>query len=371
MRIGFDGSRAFSENRTGTENYSYQLLLHLAKIDTENNYLVYLRPGQAVKKGDWPDNFAFKTLNFPRLWTQLGLSLATLIDPIDILFVSAHTLPLLRKPGLKTVMTVHDLGAEYLPAAHQLKQKLYLSFITQVQLKSATKLIAVSKATKDDLVKRVGLKPEKIEVIYEAVEKNVFKSLKNDSLLNLLNKFDVKKEKYFIFIGTVQPRKNLLMLIQAFAREFEGSDLKLLIAGSKGWLSDEIYQEPKNLGIESQVKFLGRVTDEEAVGLLSGAIALTFPSLFEGFGLPILEAFACHCPVITSNTSSMPEVAGDSAILVDPLNTSEISDAMMKITDKKVRERLIEKGLKQLEKFSWEKAAEETLKVLKEAANGR
>ncbi len=373
MLIGFDGSRAFLKDRTGTENYSYQLLLNLSKIDTKNQYLVYLRPGVEVKKGDWPENFRFKTINFPRLWTQLGLSLATFTGSLDVLFVPAHTLPLIRRPSLKTVMTVHDLGAEYLPKTHQLKQRLYLGLITKVQLKSAAKLIAVSKATKEDLIKRVGVKPQKIEVIYEAVEKNLFKPSKNDPLLNILNKFDLKKEKYFVFIGTVQPRKNLVRLIQAFARvlsEVEGSDLKLVIAGSRGWLSDQIYREPERLGIKSRVKFLGRVTDEEAASLLTGAVALTFPSLFEGFGLPILEAFACHCPVITSSVSSMPEVAGEAALLVDPLNLTEITGAMNKITDPNTRQTLINKGLKQLKNFSWEKTAKGTLEVLEGVKNG-
>jgi len=115
MVIGFDGSRAFIKNRTGTENYSYQLLLHLSKIDDKNTYLVYLRPGNEFNQEDWPANFKFKLINYKRFWTQIGLALETFKQKVDVLFVSAHTLPLTRKPGLKTVMTVHDLGAQFLP----------------------------------------------------------------------------------------------------------------------------------------------------------------------------------------------------------------------------------------------------------------
>lgn len=402
MIIGFDGSRAFSKERTGTENYSYQLLLHLAKIDRENTYIVYLRPG-VIPKGapgsvsrstpsavsGWPSNFSFKVIDYPRLWTQLGLALQTFRDPLDVLFVPSHTLPLIRRPGLKTVMTVHDLGAEYLPKMHQLKQRLYLGFITKVQLKGATKLIAVSKATKEDLIKKVGVDSKRVEVVYEAVNTEIFKPVNSVTLRNVLRKFDIEKENYFLFVGTIQPRKNLERLIRAFQsvilrtkseesltnvrnnrddrRGVQNDDLKLILAGGKGWLSEQIFELPKKLGIEDKVKFLGRVSDEELSALLTGARALVFPSLFEGFGLPILESFACNCPVLTSKLSSMPEVGGEAAVYVDPYQVESINEGMKKIKNKELRIKLIKKGKEQLKKFSWEKAARETLRVLEEA----
>src|SRR3989304_9456219 len=143
MTIGFDGSRAFVKNRSGTENYSYQLLKTILKIDKKNKYINYTK-----------DN-----LKWPRFWTQAGLALKTFTDRLDILFIPAHTLPIIRRPGLKTVVTVHDLGSEYLPSMHQLKQRLYLSFMQKFQLKGATKIIAVSKATKEDLIKKIGIDP--------------------------------------------------------------------------------------------------------------------------------------------------------------------------------------------------------------------
>ena len=425
--IGFDGSRAFAGRRTGTENYSYQLLKNLAKIDKVNNYIVYLRP--AAKQGnDWPGNFQFQVINWPRFWTQGGLALRTFKDCLDVLFVPAHTLPVIRRPGLKTVVTVHDLGSEYLPSMHQIKQRVYLSFMQKYQLKTATKIIAVSKATKDNLVKKIGIDPGKIEVIYEGYDQNLFKQVKNDSLVNSLRHYNSsslsslraeglqpktyvsakqkgkvlpKAGSYFLFVGTVQPRKNLERLIMAFkifchsgakrseaieSRSYKQSlsarlqladrsasaslqddNLKLVIAGSKGWLSDEIYELPKKLGIEEQVKFLGYVAEEVLSALYSGALALTFPSLFEGFGLPILEAQACGCPVLTSNVSSMPEVAGTSAgggaIFVDPYSIDDIVKGMVEITNKDTKRRVIEAGFLNIKKFSWEKCARETLEV--------
>jgi len=372
MTIGFDGSRAFGNKRTGTENYSYQLLKALAKIDHNNSYIVYVRKLPTVNY-KLPTNFLIKKISWPRLWTQGGLAVQTFKDDLDVLFVPSHTLPIIRRPGLKTVMTVHDLGAEYLPKMHQLKQQLYLKYITKYQLRSATKLIAVSKATKEDLIKKVGVDEKKISVVYEGVGQEKFKyqisNIKTDPLVNGLIPF-------FLSVGTIQPRKNLARLIQAFSlfvdRYSLGSDEKrktknefnLAIVGSKGWDSDRIYELPKKLGIEGRVKFLGYVPDEKMPALYSNALALVFPSLFEGFGLPILEAQASGCPVITSNISSMPEVAGKGAILVDPMSTSDIVKGMNDILNKEVRNKLIKDGYENIKRFSWEKAARETMEVL-------
>jgi glycosyltransferase involved in cell wall biosynthesis len=383
MIIGFDGSRAFSKNeqsspgdhgRTGTENYSYQLLRHLAKIESTNKYLVYLRPDSILGENEnWPENFEFKTLNYPRLWTQFGLAKQTFIDSIDVLFVPAHTLPLIRKPGLKTVVTVHDLGSEYLPQTHQLKQRLYLRLMQNYQLKTATKIIAVSLATKNDLVKKIGLDPSKIKVIYEGYDKELFRPVKNDALVNGLKGFNLVPQSYFLFVGTVQPRKNLERLIKAFyaclsrgPEEVWQSQTKinLVIAGGKGWLSDEIYALPKKLGIEDRVKFLGRVEDRVLPVLYSGAIAFTFPSLFEGFGLPLIEAQACGCLVLTSNVSSMPEITGKGAIFTNPYSEIDIQNKLFDVINNKKKEAIIKLGFENIKRFSWEKAAKETLEVL-------
>lgn len=353
MVIGFDGSRAFNKDKTGTENYSYQLLKSLSKIDHHNQYIVYLRPGSAGAQ-KWPKNFKFITIKWSRFWTQLGLAKQTFKDSLDALFIPAHTSPLIHKLGLKTVVTVHDLGAEYLPSMHQLKQRLYLKWITHYQLKSATLLIAPSKATKEDLVKQVGVDPKKIEVVYEGIDTNLFKPTKSDTKYNSL-------KPYYIFVGTIQPRKNLDRLIKAFSKT---TGANLVIAGSKGWLSEAIYKLPKKLGIADRVKFLGRVEEKDLPALYSEALALTFPSLFEGFGLPILEAQACGCAVLTSNTSSMPEVGGKGAVYVNPSSVEDIMRGMIKMNNQDTRNKLIRLGFENIKRFSWEKCAKETREVL-------
>ncbi len=379
MVIGFDASRAFIAGRTGTENYSYQLLKSLSEIDNRNKYIVYLRQ-IAVPGVNWPANFQFKKISWQRLWTQGGLARQTFADKLDVLFVPAHTIPIIRRPGLKTVVTVHDLGSEYLPGMHQVKQRFYLGFMQKVQLRSATKIIAVSEATKEDLVKKIGIDSKKIKVVYEGYDKKLFRPIRGDLLVNSLKRYDLQSGNYFLFVGTVQPRKNLERLIKAFSSfvirhssnlkkiRIAKNELQLVIAGSKGWLSDEIYKLPKKLGIDEKVKFLGYVSDQDLPALYSGAVALTFPSLFEGFGLPILEAQASGCPVLTSNISSMPEVAGPAAaggsVLVDPYSVDGIVKGMERVKLEGERGKLIKAGFENIKRFSWEKCAKETLEVL-------
>lgn len=386
MTIGFDASRVFIKDKTGTENYSYQLLRNLAKIDKKNHYLVYVKPHTniQIEEIELPDNFKIVEIPWRRFWTQGGLAIQTFKVNLDVLFVPAHTLPIFRKSGVKTVMTVHDLGSEYLPELHQLKQQIYLKYITRYQLKSAAKIIAVSNVTKDDLVKKIGIHPNHIKVIYEAYNNRLYVPIKDDILINSLRHFGLKATEYFLFVGTIQPRKNIERIVRAFAkyRDKNTNPNFLIFIGQKGWLSDEIYKLPPKLGIENRVKFLGYVDDKYMPVLYSGAIALLFPSLFEGFGLPILEAQACGCPVITSNISAMPEIGGKGAIYVDPYSVDDILEGMKRLQITRFaraerrrrrearragyREQLIKKGFENVRRFSWEKCARETLEVFEE-----
>lgn len=374
MIIGFDASRAFEEEATGTENYSFQLLREMLSIDTENEYYVYTRIPREKIKMDFSQNVKLVHIDFPRLWTQVGLATRTFSDPLDVLFVPSHTLPLVRRSNLPTVMTVHDLGAEYLPASHQLKQQLYLKFITRYQLQSVSHLIAVSDATRKDLVKKIKVPDSKISVVYEGVN---FKSDDRPSVSQAnqtLRKMSLTRHKYFLFVGTVQPRKNLVRLIEAFSlflieSKNQEQDVSLVLAGKLGWDYKEILALPKQLGIDKQVKFTGRVSDMELASLYQGAIALTYPSLFEGFGLPILESYFFNTPVITSNTSSMPEIAGKGAILVNPEEVNGIMRAMQTLySDRSKCSELVRAGKEQLAKFSWNEAAKATIKVLEATA---
>ncbi len=388
MIIGFDASRAFVKNRTGTEEYSYQLLKALSRYDRVNKYLLFVRPDAKIE--EFPNNFEFHTINWPRLWTQLGLAQETFRQPLDMLFVPSHTLPIIRKPGLKTIITVHDLGSEYLPRTHQMKQRLYLGFVQRYQLKTADHIIAVSNATKTDLIKKLKLSSSKISVTLEGFDEQLYQRPQSTELQQVMARYGLMAGGYFLGVGTVQPRKNLDRVIKAFAKYLHSTSLassqakdliaksppksfknnkstQLGIVGQKGWMSDRIYELPKLLGIEESVKFLGYVPELDLPALYAGSIAFLYPSLFEGFGLPILEAQACGCPVITSNLSSMPEVAllptGGGAVLVNPYQVDDIAQALELVQNRSLRSDLVKKGFENIKRFSWKKCAEETLAV--------
>lgn len=330
MLIGFDGSRAFGSQNTGTENYSLNLLKGLAKIDQKNHYRVYLREGRSQKSKvkslseQFPNNFEFKVIHPYRLWTQLGLALETWRSPVDVLFVPAHTLPILKNYRVKSVVTMHDLGVEYLPNYHKFPQRYYLDFASRYAASHASHLIAVSGATRQDLVSRYGVNKERISVVYEGVDTSFFRPQPEVKVRSVKSKYKIPG-KYFLYVGTVQPRKNLVFLIDTFCTFVKNysvksniskdikqqpglKDIMLVIAGKPGWNYQEILERPKQLGIENRVRFLGFVPNQDLPGLYTGAEAFLFPSLFEGFGLPILEAFCCSCPVIASDIPAHREV---------------------------------------------------------------
>ena len=395
MIIGFDASRAFGTERGGSENYSYQLLKALLKIDKKNKYIIYTR-GRA--KGLYPSegsalskqaNVWIKPISWPKLWTQGGLALATWKDSLDVLFVPAHTLPVLGKSGLPTVVTIHGLEYEYLPEHYKIPQKYYLTWSTRYAVKQASRLISVSEFTKSELVKRLGADPDKISVIHEGVDIQRFKkTYREKEKSEVLRSYGIRKP-YVLFVGVIQPRKNLVRLIEAFskvvntryddennvnpsvrsdARIYDFPNLRLVIAGKMGWMYEEILKAPKKYGVEDRVVFTGYVADQDLPIVLQEAQAYIQPSLTEGFGLPVLEAMAAGAPVISAKAGALPEVVGDAGLLVDPKSVEEMSEAMKLLArQRELGEGLREKAYKRIKDFTWEKAAKETIKVLEEA----
>lgn len=372
MRIAIDASRAVSKNWGGPENYSYYLIQALGEVDPKNKYTLYVNthPPRALTKNP---NFEIKYLPLPRLWTQVGLSLESFFTPADILFIPAHTIPFLRRPSLKTVVTIHDLAAEYLEDFYRFPGRLYLNKLTEYCAHHATRIIAVSNSTKSDLIRLLSIDEKKVRVIYEGYNRNLFKPSSEEEIQAVKDKYKIDGS-YILFVGTIQPRKNLVRLTDAFFRLLKTTtikdpktNLKLVLVGKRGWLCDEIYAKPRKLGIENQVLFLGHIPDRDLAVLLSGAEVLAYPSLYEGFGLVILEAMACGTAVVTSKTSSLPEAAGEAAILVDPYSVDEIHQALRRVLeDKDLRLKLQQNGLNWVKNFSWEKTARETIRVFEE-----
>jgi glycosyltransferase involved in cell wall biosynthesis len=359
MIIGVDASRVGIKEKTGTENYSSELIQAILALPE-------------AKKHEWR---LYNKQNIPwkRFWTQGGLALEILKRPPDVLFIPAHTLPVLRPSKIKTVVTIHGLEYEYLPEYYKFPQKLYLNKSTEYAAVHADRLIAVSNWTKNQLVERLGADPKKISVVHEGINRRLVEAkdrqFKSEYMRYTRHKYGIGKE-YILFVGTVQPRKNLARLIEAFAKigSSLGSDLhspELVIAGKRGWMDDEILAAPKKFKVVKRVKFIGRVEDADLAAIYKGASLFVWPSLMEGFGLPILEAMNFGIPVITSDRGALPEVAGKAALLVNPEKVEEISGAIkLMLKNKDLRQGLVEAGYRQAAKFSWELAARKTLSIL-------
>ena len=382
MLIGIDASRAFSNFVGGPENYSYYLIRAMLLANSPHRFRLYLRadssksprydtflrnlpttnPASAGPRSD--GGYQLQTVSWPFLWTQGGLALECLLNPPDVLFVPAHTIPLLRLPGLKTVVTIHDLGAQFLPNYHKFPQKYYLNFATIYAIKQATKIIAVSNYTKKDISERLGVGSEKVAVVYEGYDRSMFYPRSGEEIARVTAKYGIKGN-YFLFVGTIQPRKNLVRLIEAFS-QLSIVNYQLVIAGSQGWLYDEIYAAPERYGVKDSVKFTGKIPEDDLPALMSGCRAFVFPSLYEGFGLSLLEALACGAITVTSNVTSLPEVGGEASFYADPNDTRSITEALRAVLNisESEKEKKRKEGLSQADNFSWEKSAKEVLSLL-------
>lgn len=369
MHIGIDASRIAITERTGTERYSFELIGALAQRDRRNNYTLYGNGLPRMLPLVGP-NVALRSIPFPRLWTHIRLSLELAQNPPDVFFVPAHVLPLYHPP--RSIVTIHDLGYLAFPDAHTAARRLELHLTTLWNARTARRVIAISQATKDDLIRHYRIAPEKIAVVHHGLAPQFRPVTDQDALAATRACYGIG-EHYLLYVGTVQPRKNLTRLIDAFAtamrdRSEMSQHLQLVIAGKKGWLTETIERRAAAAGITDQVRFTGYVSDADLPALLSGARAFVFPSLYEGFGMPAIEAMACGTPVLTSTTSALPEVAGDAALLVDPHDTQAIAAALTRLaTDAALRADLRARGLAHAAQFTWKRCAEETLRVLMSA----
>ena len=368
MLIGIDASRAATRERTGTENYSLNLIRHLLALESGHCYCLYFNRPPTAELFPMTADLELRVMPFPRLWTHLRLSWEMARQPPNSLFVPAHVLPLVHPKS--SVVTVHDLGYLYYPAAHRPLDRFYLDLSTCYNARAASRVIAVSRATKGDLVQHYGIEPDKITVVYSGCDETMEPVEDEATIEGVKARYGIQGD-YILYVGTLQPRKNLGRLLEAYAtvrkQAKRGETPCLVIAGRKGWLYDQIFQRVEGLGLKTGVIFPGYVPQDDLPALLSGARLFAFPSLYEGFGLPVLEAMACGTPVLCSNVSSLPEVAGNAALLVDPLDVENMAEAMNRLLqDEELRAQLVERGLRQVRQFSWDRCARETLAVLED-----
>jgi glycosyltransferase involved in cell wall biosynthesis len=370
--VGVDASRTTVARRTGTENYALNLIRALLARRGEYRYRLYFRNRPATGLFPASDAVEQRVIPFPRLWTHVRLSWEMIRQPPDLLFVPAHVLPLVHPR--RSLVTVHDLGYRHFPQAHRPLDRLYLDLSTRWNARAATCVLADSEATKADLIREYGTPADKIAVVYPGRDESLRRVQDPALIAAVKGKYGVAGD-YVLYVGTLHPRKNLIRLIEAFSTfnsqlaignsQFATQNLQLVIAGRKGWLYDEIFTRVRDLSLGGRVVFTGYVADADLPALLSGAWLFAFPSLYEGFGFPVLEAMSCGVPVVCSNCSSLPEVAGDAALLVDPLDVMALSEAMAHLlADESLREDLVARGYEQARRFSWERAARQVLGII-------
>ncbi len=378
MHIGID-AHAIGAQQGGNETYIRNLIRALAALDADNRYTIYLANAQAA--AEWQNGFVAQHPNFsvrllppptPLVRVPVFLTYELRRRPVDVLHVQYTAPPFCPAP---VVATIHDLAFEHLPETFTRRGSLQLKLTVRRTARRAARIATVSEYSRQDLLRTYRLAPEKVVTTYNGIEPHFTTQPRAaDEAAQVRQRFGIARE-FLLAVGSLQPRKNLERLIRTYARlRREQPDFapQLVIVGRKLWLAESIFAEVSRQPWASDVILTGYVGDDDLPALYRTASAFVYPSLFEGFGLPPLEAMACGTPVITSNISSLPEVAGSAALLIDPLNEQELAAALQRIlNDQPLRARLRAEGVRQAAKFTWRDAAEKTLQLYRESYEAR
>jgi glycosyltransferase involved in cell wall biosynthesis len=370
-RIGID-VRLLTRRR-GIGNYVYNFLQELAKLESQNKFILYADSKDVTYAIPNDSRFILKVIGpkFYPLWEQIVLPIHAIRDNLDILHCPANAGPLLLSSKIRLILTIHDvmymLPSSALPSSPSLYQNIgrkYLSWIVPLAVKDAAALITVSNYSKTDIIKYFTIDENKIFVIHEAAGKN-FKKNMDGITLPVIENLNIP-DRFIMAFGAIDPRKNTSRIIDAFEHfiNLTKSDHQLIVVGLPQSEKNHFTKQVQKLGISSNVTFLGFVSEDELIALYNRAEIMLYPSLYEGFGVPILEAMACGTPVIGSTSASIPEIAGNAAVLIDPTNLEQLYSSIHKLSsNKKLRDELSSKGFIQANKFSWSKLAVETLSV--------
>ncbi len=372
MKICID-ARVVINEKTGIGNYTFNLIKSLLKIDDENEYLIYIFSG--LDKNHPLHELEHKNLtkrivNLHPVKAKQQVAIRKLLaqDKPDVYHYPNWDVPIFQNN--KTVFTIHDLTYllhKNFYAQYSLLKKIYTFLNIKYGIGKAAKIISVSGTTKKDLQKLFGVADGKVRVIYESFENRFFEKYTDEQKRKITESFGIRG-KYFLFVGERRPHKNLPRLIQAFEKfQRENEDYSLVIAGKTYAQYREDLSEIRRLNLSNKVIVLDYVKDEYLPALFQSAEAFVFVSLYEGFGIPVLEAMASNTPVITSNISATDEIAGNAALKVNPYDVTDIANAMRRVSmDEKLRKNLIAKGRERVKLFSWEKTARETLSIYEE-----
>jgi glycosyltransferase involved in cell wall biosynthesis len=369
LRIGLDVTSAVRQG-AGIGRITRELLRALAPLDSSNQYqLLYAAPPGAANIPLPPlgPNFALRRLPFDDIWlarlwhrAQLPLPVNWLTGPIDLFHAPDFTLPPTQS-GTRTLLTVHDLSFIHDPESAMPVLRAYLNRVVPRSVARAHHVLADSQATRDDVIAQFGVTPEKVSVLYSGVNP-AFRPIRDPAVLDAVRaRYHLGASPFVLAVGTLQPRKNYARLIQAVARQPDPA-LRLVIVGGKGWMYDAIFSQVVESGMQARVTFAGFAADEDLPALYSAARVAAYPSTYEGFGLPILEGYACGTPVVTSNVSCMPEVAGGAALLAPPTDIEALAAALHQAaSDEALRASLIARGQARAREFTWDRAARQLL----------
>ncbi len=373
MKIAIQAADLDHARIDGTRVYIKNLLKHFGALDPADDFLIYHKNEFNPELA--PPNFPnYKTIkkSWPLFWTQIRLSSALWREKPDVLWMPMHNIPLLRSGKLKTVVTIHDLAFKYFPEMFTKVELWKLNFLARMAISRCDKIITISQSSKKDILKFYpDVSEDKIAVIYHGFDQEMFACERS-----LLEEKKLKKDlkifgKYILYLGAIQPRKNLAVLISAFEKikaDEKAADLKLVLAGEKAWLWKDVFKQIEKSPYRKDILTPGRIKFESIGHLMRGAEIFCFPSLYEGFGIPVLEAFAAGVPVVCTDNSSLPEVAGEAALYFSGEDVTQLTKNLKNIlVDQDLRNSLIAKGKQQAAKFSWEKCARETLECLKNA----
>lgn len=362
IKIGVDGNEANVEKRVGVSVYALNILKYFCNIaKQEIQFDIYLKRLPLTDLPRENKYFKYKTIPGNFLWSQISLPLFLYQHKnIDVYFSPAHYLP--GFCPVPQVVTIHDVAYLYYPEDFTKKDLWQLKNWTAFSIKKAKQIIAVSKTTKKDIVKNYDVDENKVTVVYNGFEKQI----SQNSHLRQGFGGQGKIKNFILFVGTIQPRKNLEVLIDAFDKFTQtNNDFKLVIVGKKGWLYKDIFEKVKTMKLEDKIIFTDHVTDEDLIWYYKNAFCLTLPSIYEGFGIPVLEAMSYDCPVIASFSSSLPEIGGEASLYFDPKNSDDLLEKLESLqNNNELRKQLISKGQQRIKDFSWEKCGKETLNVI-------